>query len=168
MSAVVRRGFRGELHHVRHGSELIRIRSGETEVDLREVRARGEDGRGCCEEPVVCISVGLVSGRASDLPRDLNITGQPERQIALAYLHLAVIACRALEIAGQSECEQCDRSIDRSRLRPARGLRSGRWQDQPQCQGVSLLESVRRPAHRFDGCRSSVDQDSENGIPSDF
>jgi hypothetical protein len=61
MSAVVRRGFRGELHHVRHGSELIRIRSGETEVDLREessqsgrgVRARGEDGRGCCEEPVV-------------------------------------------------------------------------------------------------------------------
>ena len=36
MDAVVRRGFRGELHHVRHGSELIRIRSGETGVDLRE------------------------------------------------------------------------------------------------------------------------------------
>ena len=32
----VRRGFRGELHHVRHGSELIRIRSGGTAVDLRE------------------------------------------------------------------------------------------------------------------------------------
>lgn len=36
MDAVVRRGFRGELHHVRHGSELIRIRSGETGFDLRE------------------------------------------------------------------------------------------------------------------------------------
>jgi hypothetical protein len=36
LDAVVRRGFRGELHHVRHGSELIRIRSGETGVDLRE------------------------------------------------------------------------------------------------------------------------------------
>ena len=36
MDAVVRRGFRGKLHHVRHGSELIRIRSGETGVDLRE------------------------------------------------------------------------------------------------------------------------------------
>jgi hypothetical protein len=36
MDAVVRRGFRGELHHVQHGSELIRIRSGETGVDLRE------------------------------------------------------------------------------------------------------------------------------------
>jgi len=36
MDAVVRRGFRGELHPVRHGSELIRIRSGETEVDMRE------------------------------------------------------------------------------------------------------------------------------------
>jgi hypothetical protein len=32
MDAVVRRGFRGELHHVRHGSELTRIRSGETGV----------------------------------------------------------------------------------------------------------------------------------------
>jgi hypothetical protein len=29
MDAGVRRGFRGELHHVCHGSELIRIRSGE-------------------------------------------------------------------------------------------------------------------------------------------
>src|SRR5260370_21844400 len=36
MDAVVRRGFRGELHHVRHGSELIRIRTGETGVDLRD------------------------------------------------------------------------------------------------------------------------------------
>lgn len=34
MGAGVRRGFRGELHHVRHGSELFRIRSGETGVDL--------------------------------------------------------------------------------------------------------------------------------------
>jgi hypothetical protein len=31
----VQRGFRGELHHVRYGSELLRIRSGETGVDLR-------------------------------------------------------------------------------------------------------------------------------------
>jgi hypothetical protein len=36
MDAVVRRRFRGGLHHVQHGSELIRIRSGETGVDLRE------------------------------------------------------------------------------------------------------------------------------------
>ena len=36
MDAVVRCRFRGELHHVRHGSELTRIRSGETGVDLRE------------------------------------------------------------------------------------------------------------------------------------
>jgi hypothetical protein len=36
MDAVVRRGFRGDLHHVRHESELIGIRSGETGVDLRE------------------------------------------------------------------------------------------------------------------------------------
>jgi hypothetical protein len=36
MDAVVRRRFRGELHHVRQGSELIRIRSRETGVDLRE------------------------------------------------------------------------------------------------------------------------------------
>ena len=32
MDAGVRRGFRGELH--RHGSRLIRIRFGETGVDL--------------------------------------------------------------------------------------------------------------------------------------
>jgi hypothetical protein len=36
MSAGVRRGFRGELHHVRYGSELHSIRSGETGVDLRK------------------------------------------------------------------------------------------------------------------------------------
>jgi len=36
MDADVRRGFRGELHHVRYGSELLRIRSGETGVDLRK------------------------------------------------------------------------------------------------------------------------------------
>jgi hypothetical protein len=36
MDAGVRRGFRGELHHVRYGSELLRIRSGETGVDLRK------------------------------------------------------------------------------------------------------------------------------------
>ena len=35
MDAGVRRGFRGELHHVRYGSELLCIRSGETGVDLR-------------------------------------------------------------------------------------------------------------------------------------
>jgi hypothetical protein len=35
MDAGVRRGFHGELHHVRYGSELLRIRSGETGVDLR-------------------------------------------------------------------------------------------------------------------------------------
>ena len=36
MDASVRRGFRGELQHVRCGSELFRIRSGETGVDLRK------------------------------------------------------------------------------------------------------------------------------------
>ena len=36
MDAGVRRGFRGELHHVRYGNELLRIRSGETGVDLRK------------------------------------------------------------------------------------------------------------------------------------
>jgi hypothetical protein len=36
MDAGVRRGFRGELHHVRCGSQLLRIRSGETGVDLRK------------------------------------------------------------------------------------------------------------------------------------
>ena len=36
MDAGVPRGFRGELHHVRCGSELLRIRSGETGVDLRK------------------------------------------------------------------------------------------------------------------------------------
>jgi hypothetical protein len=36
MNAGVPRGFRGELHHVRYGSELLRIRSGETGVDLRK------------------------------------------------------------------------------------------------------------------------------------
>jgi hypothetical protein len=36
MDVGMRRGFRGELCHVRHGSELVRIRSGETGVDLRE------------------------------------------------------------------------------------------------------------------------------------
>ena len=34
MDAGARRGFRGELHHVRYGSELLRIRSGETGVDM--------------------------------------------------------------------------------------------------------------------------------------
>ena len=34
MDAGVRRGFRGELRHVRYGSELLRLRSGETGVDL--------------------------------------------------------------------------------------------------------------------------------------
>ncbi len=36
MDAGVRREFRGELHHVRYGSELLSIRSGETGVDLRK------------------------------------------------------------------------------------------------------------------------------------
>jgi hypothetical protein len=36
MDPQVRRGFRGELRHVRHGSELLRIRSGDTGVDLRK------------------------------------------------------------------------------------------------------------------------------------
>jgi len=36
MDAGARRGFRGELHHVRHGRESVRIRSGETGVDLRK------------------------------------------------------------------------------------------------------------------------------------
>jgi hypothetical protein len=36
MDAGGRRGFRGELHHVRYGSELLRIRSVETGVDLRK------------------------------------------------------------------------------------------------------------------------------------
>jgi hypothetical protein len=36
MDAGVRRGFRGELHHVRYGSGLLRIRSGETGVDIRK------------------------------------------------------------------------------------------------------------------------------------
>jgi hypothetical protein len=36
MDSGVRRGFRGELHHVRCGSELFRIRSGDTGVDLRK------------------------------------------------------------------------------------------------------------------------------------
>jgi hypothetical protein len=35
MDAGVKRGFRGELHHVRYGSGLLRIRSGESGVDLR-------------------------------------------------------------------------------------------------------------------------------------
>ena len=35
MDAGVGRGFHGELHHVRYGSELLRIRSGEAGVDLR-------------------------------------------------------------------------------------------------------------------------------------
>jgi hypothetical protein len=35
MDAGVPRGFRGELHHVRYGSGLLRIRSGEAGVDLR-------------------------------------------------------------------------------------------------------------------------------------
>ena len=36
MDAGVRRGFLGELHHVRYGSELLRIRSRETGVDLHK------------------------------------------------------------------------------------------------------------------------------------
>jgi hypothetical protein len=36
MDAGVPRGFRGELHHVRYGSELLRIRSEETGVDMRK------------------------------------------------------------------------------------------------------------------------------------
>ncbi len=36
MDARVRRGFSGELHHVRYGSELLRIRSGEAGVDLQK------------------------------------------------------------------------------------------------------------------------------------
>lgn len=36
MDAGVRRGFHGELHHVRCGSELFRIRSGEAGVSLRK------------------------------------------------------------------------------------------------------------------------------------
>jgi hypothetical protein len=36
MDAGVRRGFRGELHHVRCGSELLRIRSEDAGVDLRK------------------------------------------------------------------------------------------------------------------------------------
>jgi hypothetical protein len=36
MDSGVRRGFRGELHHVRYGSESFRIRSGDTGVDLRK------------------------------------------------------------------------------------------------------------------------------------
>ncbi len=36
MDAQVRRGFRGELHHVPYGSQLLRIRSGETGVDLSQ------------------------------------------------------------------------------------------------------------------------------------
>jgi hypothetical protein len=36
MDTAVRRGFRGELHHVRYGSDLLRIRSGETGVDLHK------------------------------------------------------------------------------------------------------------------------------------
>jgi hypothetical protein len=36
MDPGVRRGFRGELHHVRYGSESVRIRSGDTGVDLRK------------------------------------------------------------------------------------------------------------------------------------
>jgi hypothetical protein len=35
-AGAARRGFRGELHHVRYGRELFRIRSGETGVDLRK------------------------------------------------------------------------------------------------------------------------------------
>jgi hypothetical protein len=35
MDAGARRGFRGELQHVRYGSGLLRIRSGEGGVDLR-------------------------------------------------------------------------------------------------------------------------------------
>jgi hypothetical protein len=36
MDGGVRRGFLGELHHVRYGSGLLRIRSGEAGVDLRK------------------------------------------------------------------------------------------------------------------------------------
>jgi hypothetical protein len=36
MDARVRRGFSGELRHVRYGSELLRIRSGDTGIDLRK------------------------------------------------------------------------------------------------------------------------------------
>jgi hypothetical protein len=36
MAAEVQRGFRGELHHVRYGTELFRIRSGENGVDLHK------------------------------------------------------------------------------------------------------------------------------------
>jgi hypothetical protein len=36
MDAGVQRGFSGEMHHVRYGSELFRIRLGETGVDLRK------------------------------------------------------------------------------------------------------------------------------------
>jgi hypothetical protein len=36
MDAGVRRGFRGQLHYVRYGTELLQIRSGETGVDLRK------------------------------------------------------------------------------------------------------------------------------------
>jgi hypothetical protein len=36
MDSGVRRGFRGELHHVRYGGELFRIQSRETGVDLRK------------------------------------------------------------------------------------------------------------------------------------
>lgn len=36
MDAGAQRGFRGELHHVRYGSELLRIRSGEAGVDMHE------------------------------------------------------------------------------------------------------------------------------------
>ena len=35
MDAGTRRGFHGELHHVRYASKLLRIRSTETGVDLR-------------------------------------------------------------------------------------------------------------------------------------
>ncbi len=53
MDAGVRRGFRGELHHVRHGSELIRIRSGEMrrrprprKLDWPRYRSPARTGRG--------------------------------------------------------------------------------------------------------------------------
>ena len=36
MDAGARRGFRGELRHVRYGNELLRIRSGETGIDQRK------------------------------------------------------------------------------------------------------------------------------------
>jgi hypothetical protein len=35
LDAGARRGFRGELHYVRYGTELLRIRSGDAGVDLR-------------------------------------------------------------------------------------------------------------------------------------